>query len=201
MDALGAIGLASSIITFIDFGYELISVARDIHGSVTGHSKENTRIEYLNTRMEALAADLSAKTSTSTMTEDEKRLSELSGECLRLSRDLKKLLDKLKVADRHSARKLISSVLRDRWKKDEKKGLEERLDSCRAHLHLQFSRTTWSVFPPSAIRWPGQLRNAPSDLPQAAEYATTRSYRRTWEVPGCTPSATQAAIERVARCS
>lgn len=184
MEALAAIGLASSIITFIDFGYELISVARDIHGSATGHSKENTSIDFLNNRMEALAADLLAKTSTSTITEDEKRLSELSGECLRLSQDLKKLLEKLKVRDPHSKRQLISSVLRDRWKKDEKKGLEERLDSCRAQMHLQLYQTTWSVLPPSAICLPGQLRTAPSNLPQAAEYATTRPYREAWEVPG-----------------
>lgn len=156
MEALAAIGLASSIITFIDFGYELISVARDIHGSSTGHSKENTRIEFLNTRMEALAADLSAKTSTSTMTEDEKRLSELSEECLRLLGDLKKLLDKLKVGDHHSKRQLIRSVLRN-MRKDEKKGLEERLNACRAQLHLQFSQTTWFVFPPSDVCRPGRM--------------------------------------------
>lgn len=149
MDPFAAIGLVSSIITFIDFGYELVSVAREIRGSATGSSIENDRIDFLNARMEATATELSAQNTTAGTTPAERRLGELSEECLRLSHDLRKLLEKIKVRDLSSKRQLIASVIRDLRKKDEKKDLETRLDKCRAQLHLQLSQASWFVLFPS----------------------------------------------------
>lgn len=146
MDPITAIGLASSIVAFIDFGYELIYVAREVHGSAAGSTTENERIGFLNDRLEATATELSAATrTTSSTTAAERRLGELSEECLRLSRDLRRLLEKIKAEDPRSKRQLIASVLRDVRKKDEKKDLEARLDRCRAQLHLQLSQTSWFV--------------------------------------------------------
>lgn len=145
MDPFAVIGLVSNIIAFIDFGYELVSVAREIHGSATGSSIENDRIEFLNVRMEATATELSAQNTIPGTTTAELRLRELAEECLRLSQDLKKLLEETKFRDLKSKRQLIAAIFRDMRKKDEKKNIETRLDKCRAQLHVQLSHTSWFV--------------------------------------------------------
>lgn len=142
MDPLSAIGLVSSVITFIDFGYELISAAREVHASSTGTTVANNHIDFLNTRMEAVAKDLEVAKSTRGMSADTQRLAELAEKCLTLSNDLKKLLDKLRANNPKSKRQAFSAIVQNVRKKDEKKELETRLDQCRQQLHLQLSHTT-----------------------------------------------------------
>lgn len=142
MDPASAIGLVSSVITFIDFGYELITAAREVHASATGTTAANDHINFLNTRMEAVAKDLAVAKSSRGMSADTQRLAELADKCLTLSNDLKKLLDKLRANNRNSKRQVFSVIVNNVRKKDEKKELEARLDQCRQQLHLQLSHTT-----------------------------------------------------------
>lgn len=146
MDPLSAIGLVSSVITFIDFGYELIAAAREVHGSATGTTTANDHIEFLNVRMEAVATDLKAsKSHSGGMPADKQRLVELADKCLGLSNELKKLLDRLKASDSKSKRQILSSAIQNVRKKGKKTVLEARLDQCRQQLHLQLSHTTGFV--------------------------------------------------------
>ena len=59
MGPLSAIGLVSSVNTFIDFGYEVISAAREVGASATGSTTANDHIEFLNICMKAVATDFS----------------------------------------------------------------------------------------------------------------------------------------------
>lgn len=146
MDPLSAIGLVSSVITFIDFGYEVISAAREVRASATGTTKANKHIEFLNTRMEAVATDLvAAKSSRGDMSADARQLTELADMCLQLTNELRKLLEKLRVGNPKSKRQVLSTIVQNVRKKDQKKDLEARLDQCRQQLHLQLSHTTRSV--------------------------------------------------------
>lgn len=146
MDPLSAIGLVSSVITFIDFGYEVISGAREVRASATGTTAANDHAEFLNTRMEAVAMDLAAaRSSQRGMSADTQRLTELADRCLGLSNDLKRLLDKLRANNPRSKRQVLSSIVQNMRKKDSKSDLEIRLDQCRQQLHLQLSHTTRSV--------------------------------------------------------
>lgn len=146
MDPLSAISLVSSVITFIDFGYEIISAAREVRSSVTGTTTANNHMEFLNTRMEAVATDLvAAKSTQGSMSADARRLTELADKCLELSNDLKKLLDKLRANNPKSKRQVFSAILQNVRKKDQKRDLEARMDQCRQQLHLQLSHTTRSV--------------------------------------------------------
>jgi predicted nucleic acid-binding Zn-ribbon protein len=142
MDPLSAIGLVSGVITFIDFGYKVISAATEVHASATGSTAANKHIEFLNTRMEAVASDLAVAKSTRGMSADTQRMSELAGQCLELSTDLKKLLNKLRTNNPKSKRQVLSTIVKNVMKKDQKKELEARLDQCRQQLHLQLSHTT-----------------------------------------------------------
>lgn len=146
MEPLSAIGLVSSVITFIDFGYGVISAAREVRASATGTTAANDHIEFLNTRMGAVASDLTAAKSSGVMSADMQRLTELADMCLELSNDLKKLLDGLRVKNPKSSRQVLSSIVKHVRKKDEKKALEARLDQCRQQLHLHLSYTTRLVF-------------------------------------------------------
>lgn len=146
MDPLSAIGLVSSVITFIDFGYEVISAAREVRSSATGTTPANNHIEFLNARIEAVATDLAAaKSNQGNMSADTRRLTELADKCLELSNDLKRLLDKLRANNPKSKRQVFSVIVQNVRKKDQKRDLEARLDQCRQLLHLQLSHTTRSV--------------------------------------------------------
>ncbi|KAL1882804.1 hypothetical protein Daus18300_000442 [Diaporthe australafricana] len=142
MDPLSAIGLVSSVITFIDFGYEVISAAKEVHASATGTTKANEHTGFLNTRMKTVANDLAnARTNPGAMSADKRRLIELADKCLGLSNDLETLLDKLKAKDPKSKRQVLSSIVQNLRKQDKKRELEARLDQCREQLHLQLSHT------------------------------------------------------------
>lgn len=143
MDPLSAIGLVSSVITFIDFGYEVMAAAKEVRASTTGTTTANKHVEFLNTRMQAVAADLAAGKSTQgSMSADTRRLTELADKCLELSNDLKSLLDKLRANNPKSKRQILSAIVQNMRKKDQKKELEARLDQCRQQLQLQLSHTT-----------------------------------------------------------
>lgn len=143
MDPLTAVGLVSSVITFIDFGYKAVSAAKEAHASASGATTTNEHIEFLNMRMGALATDLSAaKSHPGGMSADRLRLVELADKCLGLSDDLRKLVAKLKVNDPKSRRQMISAVLQSLSKRDRITDLENRLDRCRQQLHLQLSHST-----------------------------------------------------------
>lgn len=143
MDPLSAIGLVSSVITFIDFGYEVMAAAKEVRASTTGTTTANKHVEFLNTRMQAVAADLAAgKSNQGSMSADTRRLTELADKCLELSNDLKSLLDKLRANNPKSKRQVLSAIVNNVTKKDQKKELEARLDQCRQQLQLQLSHTT-----------------------------------------------------------
>jgi hypothetical protein len=141
MDPFTAIGLAGNIISFIGYGFKIVSMARDIHSSVTGAASENKDLEFLSDKMRDLTVRLKLKKSTAQMTADELNLNELALECNRLSADLLSLLEKLKARDPRSKRETLGAVWRNIRKKDEKNELEKRLDRCRQQLHLQLTDT------------------------------------------------------------
>jgi hypothetical protein len=142
MDPLSAIGFVSSVITFIDFGYKIVSAAREVRTSASGTTAANDHIEFLNTRMEAVATDLAIAKSCNPVSLDTQQLTELAEKCLELSIGLKKLLDKLRVKNPKSKRQILSFIMKSVTRNVERKELEARLDQCSRQLHLQLSHTT-----------------------------------------------------------
>lgn len=143
MDPLSAIGLISSVITFIDFGYEIVSASEEVRTSTTGTTKANAEVEFLNVRLKSMVVDLAAtKRHKEYMSVDQMRIVEVADKCLELSDDLQKLLDKLKAKNPSSKRQVLSALARNVRNKNQKRDLEARLDQCRQLLHLQLSHTT-----------------------------------------------------------
>lgn len=58
MDPITAVGLASSIITFVEFGFKLVDGAREIHLSTTGKTAHNATAEVVVTEFKLWSARL-----------------------------------------------------------------------------------------------------------------------------------------------
>ena len=100
MDPVTAVSFAASILTFIDFSWNLIAGTYEVCKSTTGTTSENgcisTVIDDLQDITEALTTDIEGKT------KHEKDLCKLADNCYDLSQDLSKILEKLKVTEENS---------------------------------------------------------------------------------------------------
>ncbi|KAL2858800.1 hypothetical protein BJX68DRAFT_262337 [Aspergillus pseudodeflectus] len=138
MDALAAVGLASNIISFIDFSCELITGARDIYKSGDGRTSENATLESILVDLEdfsqGLITDLKATTS------NEKALLRLSTDCLRLSQELSSVLAKLKASGGNRKWKSLRTKWASMRKERDISSMESRLSSYRGQIliRLQF---------------------------------------------------------------
>ncbi|KAI1080957.1 hypothetical protein F5B20DRAFT_579779 [Whalleya microplaca] len=114
MDPISAIGLASSIITFIDFSYKLVTATYQIAkaGRTTENDNVNAVVDDLAKLTEGLKHELQGTS------EHETALKELALRCQSLSGDLRSLLQRLK-NDKGSKWETIVVTLRSRRKKPE----------------------------------------------------------------------------------
>lgn len=142
MDPFAAIGLAGNIITFLDFGYELISAAKDIYVSASGASTDNDDLSTRSQQLQQLAATLKISKPGGSLSDQERSLLNLAAQCMDASKDLEKLLDKLKARNPKSKRAAIRAAVRNWRKEDEKDALEQKLDHCRQQLNLELLSLT-----------------------------------------------------------
>lgn len=86
MEALAAIGLATNIITFIDFSFKLINGSHKLRNSASGLTPENSRlgtvVDDLKAITDRLVSDLPGQT------ENERELCQLAKDCRALSGEL-----------------------------------------------------------------------------------------------------------------
>jgi len=141
MDPFTAIGLVGNIITFIDFAFEIVVVAKDIHTSRSGTTSLNDELETRNEKLTRLATNLQIAKQPSQMSEDEQRLNALAVECVSLSTELHVLLEKLKSKKKGSTKATFKAVFRGFSKQEKKSALEKRLEECRRLLQLQLTST------------------------------------------------------------
>lgn len=92
MDPFTAIGVASSIATFVDLGFKFIKGTSEIYQSANGCTSENTHAELVSRRLQQTCLDLERDTASSSA--EAKRLQPLAHECRALSVDLLRLIQK-----------------------------------------------------------------------------------------------------------
>ncbi|KAH8895919.1 hypothetical protein GQ53DRAFT_819879 [Thozetella sp. PMI_491] len=141
MDPLTAISLASSIIAFLDVSAKIFKGARDVHSSLSGTTEENRNREVLVNEMKGFSSKLVAPDGTGLVGE-ERQLCTLAEECRGLSTQIAELLGKIKAKNPKSKTESLWSSVKDKFYEKEKQELEQRLDRCRAQLHLQL--TYWT---------------------------------------------------------
>lgn len=89
------IGLASSILAFLDVSYRIVRGTYEIYGSISGATQENTHAAIIVQDLEKVVGGLKGNAQKI----NDPELIELSQKCHSLSRDLVALLGKLQAKD------------------------------------------------------------------------------------------------------
>lgn len=136
MDPLSAVGFASSILTFVEFSFKVISGTFEIVRS--GNTAENAHVSVVINDLHRITKNLqqsSAAPDGSTHHDD--GIDSLASECLSISKELLDLLQKLKMKAGDSKWKSINVSLRSMWAKGDVAYLEKRLDKCRSQMMMR----------------------------------------------------------------
>ncbi|KAK1760560.1 hypothetical protein QBC47DRAFT_355731 [Echria macrotheca] len=142
MDPFTAIGLAGSIVTFVDVGVKVLSAARKMRASASGATDENESLASMSLRFNAALAAIDSKLSAGPLTQQEMALNELAKECRGVSDELLVLLGELKAKRPNSTASSLRAAWRNVRKKDDKNALEQKLNRCRQELDLMLSSMT-----------------------------------------------------------
>lgn len=137
MDPVTAIGLASSILTFIEFSWELVTGAYEISKSTTGSTLENTHIGSVIEDLERVTEDLIPDLEPTT--KHGKALRQLAERCNKLSKDLSRILKKLQASDKGWKWQSLHVKLASLRKEKEIALIEKRLDQYRSQIVMRLS--------------------------------------------------------------
>lgn len=137
MDPFAVIGLASNIVSFLDFGFKLVSTAKSIRASSSGASVDNDDLSFRTQQLQRLVLNLRGPQPFDSLSVEERSLLQVAAQCVGVSADLEKLLDKLKARNPKSKRQAFRAALHNWWREDEKEALEQKLGSCRQQLNVQ----------------------------------------------------------------
>ncbi|KAI0900764.1 hypothetical protein F4806DRAFT_504389 [Annulohypoxylon nitens] len=118
MDPFTAIGLVGNIITFLDFGYKLVSATKDIHASAFGSSAYNENLSHSTQQLQQLVANLKVAKPPGSVSDQELSLLRVAYDC-----------------EVVSARSLAGCSTK--LAQDEKFELEQKLDRCKQQLNLE----------------------------------------------------------------
>ena len=130
MDPITAVGFAASILTFIDFGYKLVTGTLEV--LKTGSLSENTHVSIVINDFHAVVKPLAQQPTGKSG--HEIALRDLAKRCQEISQKLTDLLQTLKTDPKRSSWKSVKVVLRSMWKKGEVADLEEQLCSYRSEI-------------------------------------------------------------------
>lgn len=139
MDPITAIGLASSLFTFVDLATKIIAGTYEVYNSVTGTTIENAHIDIVINDLKKTAADLGADFPHKS--KHEKALKELATKCQTAADELLQLLNTIRICGKRSAWKSFKTTFVSIRKQKQILGLEKRLSSYRSQimLHLNLS--------------------------------------------------------------
>lgn len=130
MDPLTAVSFASSILTFIDFGFKIVTGTLEV--LKTGSLSENTHISTIINDFDAVVRPLARRPAG--RSQHEAALRELSGKCLQVSKRLSGLLETLKASPKTSTWKGLRVALRSMRNRGEVSDLEEQLGKYRSEI-------------------------------------------------------------------
>lgn len=135
MDPVSAIGIASAIVAFLDFSWNLVTGTWEIYQSRDGVTAKNARLEDVTDDLESLAEALKADVPVKTMAE--RNIRRLARDCEEDAKTLKALLDEMKVP---GTRRLFWKSLSAKWKsilnRDEVARLKSQLQEFRGEIQL-----------------------------------------------------------------
>ncbi|KAF6787568.1 hypothetical protein CSOJ01_15221 [Colletotrichum sojae] len=134
MEAIEAIGLASGIISFIDFSWSLITGAKKLHASGRGTTKENARISNIIKDLKNFTLELEPAQSGGS--KHERAIAALANECRELAEELIEILKKLK-AKKDSRWESLQVMWASMRQSDNIAEIKSRLGECRAEINTR----------------------------------------------------------------
>ncbi|KAG7100749.1 hypothetical protein HYQ46_001760 [Verticillium longisporum] len=134
MDPASAIGVASAVISFVDFGIKIIRGAIQIYGDANRDNDWQTP-EDVAKKMTNLARNL-RQPSGFGATPDEGEIAELAKTCMTLAERLAALFKSLQPKDARSKRQCLWAAAKAKLKQADVEDLEKKLGTCRDQLQL-----------------------------------------------------------------
>lgn len=146
MDPLSGAGLAGTVVQFVQFTANLFSIAKEIHRSSSGISKERASLEGIYNRLAALSQNLQQYADASPSSEGAQpdnagdvAMVVLAKECRIDCNRLLSVLERLNHGHGSLPKwwKSFRSALRELWNKDEIEALEARISKHQTQLIMQ----------------------------------------------------------------
>ncbi len=138
MDPLSALSLAAAVAQFVDYGFKIVSGAREIHASLAGATTEDQHLETATRDIQRLLDKLVTPVS-ETPGDEEKLLAPLIAECHSISAELLTLLNKTKATDPKSKFRSAIASIKSKAKEKDKLSLQSRLEKSRVRLEQLLS--------------------------------------------------------------
>jgi hypothetical protein len=137
MDPLSAIGLVSSLITFVEFSWKLVSGANEIYESANGVTTENLHIANVIEDLRRVTIEIDAKDIGNNARDQP--LKQLAFNCHHLSEELLEILDKLKISEKNSRWKALKVKWDSMRQRSEIVSIRDRLAEYRSEIMLHLN--------------------------------------------------------------
>jgi hypothetical protein len=137
MDPITAIGFASSILTFVEFSWNLISGTCEIYTSPNGSTSENAHISHVIKDFRKVTHGLDSDFEGNSR--HEKALHKLASKCAELSQELLELLRRLKVKEGHSKWRSFQVKWASMRKHKDVESMESRLREYRSQILIRLN--------------------------------------------------------------
>jgi N-terminal domain on NACHT_NTPase and P-loop NTPases len=141
LEVFTAIGLAASIVQFVDYGTRLFSKSKEIYHSATGASSENVDLQIICTTLGELSEDLASASPTylslsPSYSKDEKALVTLAHECNKAASELLSILDKLQNRKGHTKFTSFRQALLVMWNENRIAEISKKMNRFRDQVAL-----------------------------------------------------------------
>ncbi|MCJ1384760.1 hypothetical protein MMC17_007878 [Xylographa soralifera] len=151
MEALAAVGLASSVIQFVDFTSQLLSKGQEFYRSVDGTLVENVEFVAIAEHFRSLKEDLTESTvalaDARQPSPAEEDLQRVAARCEQVALTFLTLLNGLKITGHPQKWKSFRQALKTMWSKDEIEEMLQKLRLLREELavHLLIVISQWQT--------------------------------------------------------
>jgi hypothetical protein len=153
MDPLTVIGLAGSVVQFVSFSHELVSLGKEIYRSSTGVRMKSVELEIVMKDLSENHASLRHNVSPNLQerTPQEANLVSLVEQCEPIYKELQRVLAGLQVQGNHRKWSAFCKALKSIWKEDQINDMERRLQRLQqqidSHIIADIRSVTLHNFP------------------------------------------------------
>lgn len=138
LEAVAAVGLATSVVQFVDFTIKLVSKGNQYYKSADGVLTENRELEAIANKFSTLSQNL-AKSSeifppAKQASDEENALRNVARECETVALEFVEVLNQLRVDGAHRKWKSFRQALKTIWQKEDIQDMLHRLQLAREEM-------------------------------------------------------------------